>query len=147
MKTTRTLSFFLILIVSLLLTACHQDRKPNSPQPLTQQDINKLMGNLKTSMVTYLQSDGPPYTMDDINTCERILKQYLADMQVSTNKEEGMEIVMHTVLKLNSLNHQAQETLIETDAREQIAEIIILASSRKGYSAINEDVTEEWREW
>ncbi|WP_167356145.1 hypothetical protein [Chryseobacterium jejuense] len=58
-----------------------------------------------------------------------------------------MEIVKSTVLKLNNLNEKCDYSLIETNEREQIAEIIILAGYEMGYNASDEDGTEEWREW
>jgi hypothetical protein len=58
-----------------------------------------------------------------------------------------MLIVKSTVLKLNALNEKCDLSLIETNEREQITEIIILASHKMKYNSLNEDITEEWREW
>jgi hypothetical protein len=57
-----------------------------------------------------------------------------------------MLIVKSTVLKLNALNEKCDLSLIETNEREQITEIII-ASHKMKYNSLNEDITEEWREW
>ena len=151
MSTKRPLLYLLTAITALALPACQQDSKQNvskheKPKP-SEKNLNKMTSNLKASMVAYMQTGQPSYTMDDINTCETILKQYLSDIMASKSKKEGMEIVEDVVLRLNGLNRKTQETLIETDEREQIAEIIILAASRKGYNTKNEDITEEWREW
>jgi hypothetical protein len=48
---------------------------------------------------------------------------------------------------LNDLNAGCDHNLIETDQREDIAEIIIIAGNDKGYNELTEDITEEWREW
>jgi len=159
MQTNRPLLYLFTALISsvLVLPACGQS---NSKNPLEQgnlksidstqttpKDLNKLLGDLKTSMISYLQTAQPPYTIDDINSCETILKQYLADMLISKNKKAGMKIVKKTILTLNKLNSKTQETLIETGEREQIAEIVILAASRKGYNSVDEDITEEWRQW
>ncbi|WP_426329172.1 hypothetical protein [Pedobacter sp. R-06] len=159
MQTNRPLLYLFTALISsvLVLPACGQsnskktleqgDLKSIDSTQTTPKDLNKLLGDLKTSMISYLQTAKPSYTMDDINSCETILKQYLADMLTSKNKKAGMKIVKKTILTLNKLNSKTQETLIETGEREQIAEIIILAASRKGYNSVDEDITEEWRQW
>jgi len=120
---------------------------PKASAKPAENDLDKMLSELKESMITYMKSAEPPYTMDDIDSCEKILKVYLVDINASKNKEQGMEIVKATVINLNALNVKTEESLIETSEREQIAEIIILASSRKGYNTVDEDITEEWREW
>jgi len=37
--------------------------------------------------------------------------------------------------------------MIETEQREDLAEIIILAGNLKGFNSKDEDITEEWRDW
>jgi len=166
MQTKRPLLYFLTVLISsvLVLTACGQTSSNNTLEQgnlkskdstqttpktsaTTPKDLNKLVSDLKTSMISYMQTAQPSYTMDDINSCETILNQYLADILTSKNKKAGMKIVKKTILTLNKLNSKTQETLIETGEREQIAEIIILAASRKGYNSVDEDITEEWRQW
>lgn len=102
---------------------------------------------LKSSMLSYMEIAGNPYSKDDIEETANILIQYLNQIEKSNSKEEGMKIVKNTVEKLNKLNEKCNSQLIETDEREQIAEIIILASSDKGYNKYEDDITEEWREW
>jgi len=168
MHIKRSLQDFLsVLIFSALgLHACQQSgNKSNpgqnrpAPQPATvihseaksastrKKDPAALLDDLKASMVSYLETAQPPYTITDINSCEKILKAYIAGIQTSRSKAAGMQLVENTVLELNALNSKTQQTLIETDQREMIAEIIILASSRRGYNHDNEDITEQWREW
>lgn len=159
MNTKRPLLYLFTVLISsaLALPACGQpssnkkleqgNLKSKDSTQTTPKDLNKLLGDLKTSMISYMQTAQPSYTIDDINSCETILKQYLADMLTSKNKKAGMKIVKKTILTLNKLNNKTQETLIETGEREQIAEIINLAASRKGYNSADEDITEEWRQW
>jgi hypothetical protein len=166
MQTKRPLLYLFSVLISsaLVLPACGQTSSKNTLEQenlksidstqttpkasaTAPKDLNKLLGDLKTSMISYMQTAQPSYTMDDINSCETILKQYLVDMLTSKNKKAGIKIVKKTILTLNKLNSKTQETLIETGEREQIAEIIILASSRKGYNSVDEDITEEWRQW
>lgn len=120
---------------------------PKASAKPAEKNLNKMLSELKESMISFMKCAEPSCTMDDINSCEKILKVYLVDINTSKNKEQGMEIVKATVINLNTLNGKTEETLIETSEREQIAEIIILASSRKGYNTMDEDITEEWREW
>lgn len=102
---------------------------------------------LKQSMTEYLETAQPLYSKKDIDECENILNDYLSKISQSKSKEEGMKIVQNTVEKLNALNEKCDFGLIETSEREQIAEIIILASSKKGYNTPEDDITEDWREW
>lgn len=102
---------------------------------------------LKKSMLEYLSEVHPPYTERDIDACQGILNVYRLKMAQTNSKKEGMELVRTTVLQLNSLNEKCGGALIETGEREQIADIIILAGSIKGYNTIDEDITEQWREW
>jgi hypothetical protein len=50
------------------------------------------------------------------------------------------------ILDLNGLNEQGEFSLIETDQREALCQLILTAATRAGLDT-DEDVTEEWREW
>lgn len=102
---------------------------------------------LKNSMLEYMEIANPSYTKIDVEECAKILNNYVSEISNSGSKDEGMEIVKITVEKLNKLNEKCDFELIETSEREQIAEIIILESSKKGYNKPEEDITEAWREW
>jgi len=102
---------------------------------------------LKKSMTEYINSAHPSYTEKDVEQCENILTEYIQSINKTSNKEEGLQVVKMTVIKLNELNEKCDFQLIETGEREQIAEIIISTGSLKGYNSLNEDITEEWREW
>ena len=75
-----------------------------------------------------------------------LLDDYLRELLDANSREEGMKIVKKTVLALNELNENCGGELIETDQREDIAEIIIVAGNLKGFNGLDEDITEEWRE-
>lgn len=107
----------------------------------------KMIADLSQSMLDYREISNPSYSKNDVAECSRILNNYLSEISNSKSKEEGMEYVKNAVEKLNKLNEKCDFQLIETSEREQIAEIIILASSEKGYNQPDEDITEEWREW
>lgn len=110
-------------------------------------NIDNLIANLKKSMEDYMKVAKPSYSQNDIDDCETLLSDYSLSMFKTHSKEEGMEIVKATILKLNALNEKCDSTLIETDEREKIAEIIILAGHKMGYNEVDEDITEKWREW
>ncbi|MBT2620359.1 hypothetical protein [Chryseobacterium sp. ISL-6] len=102
---------------------------------------------LKKSMIEYMETANPSYSKNDVEECGKILTNYLSEISNSKSKEDGMNIVKNIVEKLNKLNEKCNFELIETSEREQIVEIIILSSSKKGYNKPEEDLTENWREW
>ncbi|WP_343657916.1 hypothetical protein [Chryseobacterium sp.] len=109
--------------------------------------LDSLILDLKKNMEDYMHENDPSYTQNDVDLCIATLSDYVIKVFATGSKGEGMEVVKSTVLKLNELNEKCDYSLIETNEREQIAEIIILAGHEKGYNAVDEDVTEEWREW
>ena len=148
---------FLASILSLLFVALSCDRqkeKVNSSEDKIEtkksttisKEENKI-SILKNSMLEYMEIANPSYTKIDVEECAKILNNYVSEISNSGSKDEGMEIVKITVEKLNKLNEKCDFELIETSEREQIAEIIILESSKKGYNKPEEDITEAWREW
>ena len=109
--------------------------------------LDSLIIDLKKNMEDYMHENAPSYTQDDVNECISLLSDYVVKVLASDSRDKAMEIVKSTILKLNNLNEKCDYSLIETNEREQIAEIIILAGHEKGYNSIDEDITEEWREW
>lgn len=109
--------------------------------------LDSLIIELKKNIEDYMHENDPSYTQDDVNLCIATLFDYVMKVFATGSKDEGMKIVKSTILKLNELNEKCDYSLIETNEREQIAEIIILAGSEMGYNSIDDDITEEWREW
>lgn len=147
-----------ILVWMFLFISCSNEPNPNQQvnkttknlkeQPtMDNQSIEVQIASLKKSMTDYMKSANPNYTEKDIEKCVQILNEYDIEMTNSNSKEAGMQIVKATVLKLNELNANSGEELIETGEREMIANIIITAGHQKGYNSEDEDITEEWREW
>jgi len=116
-------------------------------QPTGNNHIDSLLHDLKKNMEDYMNEAHPSYDQSDIEECLSILTDYTIRVLATKSKDEGMEIVKSTVLKLNDLNEKCDFSLIETNEREQIAEIIILAGNEMGYNSVDEDITEQWREW
>lgn len=111
------------------------------------QDIDDLILDLKKNMEDYMNEYNPSYSQKEIDECVSLLIDFTIKIFSTKSKEEGMSIVKSTILKLNALNDKCEGSLIETNEREQICEIIILAGNEMGYNDIDEDITEEWREW
>ena len=110
-------------------------------------EIKEIKERLESGMLDYMTTGMAGYTKSDVEKCMKIISDYLMDMGHAASKDEGMAIVKETVLSLNKLNESSEESLIETDQREDIAEIIILAGSLKGFNEREDDITEAWREW
>jgi hypothetical protein len=118
------------------------------------EDLNELKNDLLDDMRAYMedvQADGddPGYDDADIAECDAILAGFIAR---ASQLEEGdragvMSAVKETVLALNALSERC-ESLIETDQREDICELIDRAGAALGVgSGEGEDLAGEWREW
>lgn len=115
--------------------------------------LNALKADLLEGMREYMDSaaaDGGDagYSEEDIGKCDSILTAFIEKTRSagSGNTESAIGIVKETVLSLNVLNESCDHSLIETDQREQICELIIQAAAAAGVGG-GEDITEEWREW
>jgi uncharacterized protein HemY len=109
--------------------------------------LQQKIDDLKKSMLEYMKTSQPSYSKSDVDKCIGILENYIAEISKTKSKEEAMNIVKSTVIQLNDLNNNAKSELIETMERDQIANIIISATYQKGYNSMEEDITEQWREW
>ncbi|CAL2086015.1 hypothetical protein T190611E02C_20545 [Tenacibaculum sp. 190524A05c] len=110
-------------------------------------EIREILENVKIGMVEYIEPGETEYTESDVEKCISLMDNFLSEIFNSDSRENGMQSVKKVVIELNKLNEACEYELIETDQREQLAEIIIIAGSLKGYNDKNEDITEEWREW
>jgi hypothetical protein len=110
-------------------------------------EIKKTYESLSIGMTDFIQSGKTEYTKSDVEKCMSLIDNFLNEMSKSDSKEVGILSAKKVVLALNKLNEKCEHELIETEQREQIADIIILAGHLKGYNGRNEDITEEWREW
>ncbi|MRX41529.1 hypothetical protein GJU43_19775 [Flavobacterium sp. LC2016-23] len=110
-------------------------------------EIKKTYQNLSIGMTDFIQPGETEYTKSDVEKCMSLIDNFLNEISKSDSKEVGLLSAKKVVLELNELNEKCEYELIETEQREQIADIIILAGHLKGYNGRNEDITEEWREW
>lgn len=144
---------FFIPLFFIAISCEGQNKKPKNSETKNKKmeeknpNENKQISALKNSMLEYMEMSNPAYSKNDVEECEKILYEYISEISNSKSKDEGMKIVKNTVEKLNKLNVKCNSQLIETSEREQIAEIIIKESSKKGYNKPEEDITENWREW
>lgn len=114
-----------------------------------------LKGQILDGMADFIEpaaddDDDADYTTHEVDQCAVILEQYLDEVlspSVYGQSKKIMGIVRSAVLKLNELNDACNQSLIETDQREQICELIISAAANAGLKSEEYDITEEWREW
>lgn len=109
--------------------------------------ISKTYKSLQREMIDFIELGEADYTIADVNKCLSLLDNFLEEISKTDSRETGILAVKKTVLAINNLNENCEYELVETEQREKIADIIILAGHLKGYNHINEDTTEEWREW
>jgi len=120
-----------------------------------------LQRSLTDGMVGYMSADESEdddsessfdagYSQEHIDRCNAILESFFEDLvQIPGADKNGeiMEIVKAAVESLNALNDETDCSLIETDQRELLCEIIIAAAKEAGLQSETYDITEEWREW
>lgn len=120
------------------------------------EQLNELKTTLLKGMCEYMESiaadgDEPDYSEDDVGRCDLILTDFIDKVRAagSGNTESVMNTVKEAVLALNVLNESCAHSLIETDQREQICELIIQAAAAAGVGGGggDDDITEEWRDW
>ncbi len=89
------------------------------------------------------------YTAEYIVACKRRLFAYLEELAAlaSPTNDEIMTLVKTLVLLLNELNEETDYSLIETDAREALCDLIQTSAIDCGLTDYDDDITGEWREW
>ncbi len=89
------------------------------------------------------------YEKNHVNQCAKILDDFLAGLinRTKLNRSSILIIVKEATVKLNELNESCDYSLIETDQREDLCELINSAAIEAGLDSDEFDITEEWREW
>jgi len=124
-------------------------------QAIESKDIPKIKQKLIAGMVDYMEhvaADGndPGYSKADIDRCAQIIDRFLASLTTVPQEDKNYFIlatVKATVLKLNQLNDDCESSIIETDQRELLCSLIILAANNAGLVSNEDDITFQWREW
>ena len=101
-------------------------------------------------MIEFIEEfDCEDYTHKDVQQCESLIHTHLDALNSLTTptNEAIMEQVKILVLALNELNESTDYSLIETEAREAIWEVIQTSAVACGLTDAPDDVTEEWRDW
>ncbi len=110
----------------------------------------RTIDGMRGYLEAVLKDNGDPgYTESDIEKCSAIIDSYMKRIAACKigDKQSVMSVVKDTVLELNALNAEAGESIIETDQREDLAELIIKTAEIAGVGNGKDDLTEEWREW
>ena len=110
----------------------------------------RVQDNVVDIMLDYMNEDADcGYSKKDVQKCERLILDYI--VKLGKIKKSTDELIMaqvkKLVLALNKLNEKTDYCLIETDARDEIWQIIQDCAVECGLSDPSEDITEEWREW
>ena len=118
--------------------------------------ITEIKQRLIEGMIQFMNGDPEEpddnfdcgYTSDDVDRCSSIIDAYLNDVAAKKGAAESeiLIAIKTAVLQLNDLNDKCGGGLIETDQREDLCEILLVAAQQNGLTT-TEDVTEEWREW
>ncbi|CAM4204106.1 hypothetical protein [Bacillus manliponensis] len=94
-------------------------------------------------------SDGDDiFTEENIEATEKVLHTYVTLLQRLDEREKEqtiMDCVEQVVVALNELNER-YDCFIETEEREELYEFITESAAIAGLK-VEEDITEEWREW
>jgi hypothetical protein len=123
----------------------------------SQEQIQSIRQRLLVGMFDYMTNfDEDPseyewdcsYSQKDIDECIACIDDYLAKVTtISGLTAQQIEAaVQKLVVELNELNNKCGGSLIETDQREYICEIILIAAKDAGLTT-DEDITEPWRQW
>jgi len=118
-------------------------------------DIPTVKQKLIAGMVEYMEyvaanGDDPDYSKADIDRCAQIVDRFLASLTTVPQDDKNdfiLATVKATVLELNQLNDDCRFRIIETDQRELLCSLIILAANNAGLGSNEDDITFQWRKW
>lgn len=101
------------------------------------------------ALMEEFMSYGSDFTEGDIKSAKQLMYDYLDALEAleDPTDETIMEEVKTLVLALNELNEETDYSIIETDEREAIWEIIQNSAIDCGLKDYSDDITEEWRDW
>ncbi len=110
--------------------------------------MDTLKNRILEGMLDFIKGDeAADYTASDVAECGNDLSEFLNNLKTENiNHDSALNHVKNLVLKLNALNDRCGGSLIETDQREDICELID-SSLTQAHVPFEDDVTEEWREW
>ena len=106
-------------------------------------------------MMTYMKASEIPgygyacgYQLKHIDRCAAIVDAFHAELMTTPKPtpERILKVAKRAVLKLNKLNAACDGALIETDQREDLTQLILVAARNAGLK-VKEDITEPSRNW
>ena len=110
-----------------------------------------LSENILDLMLEFMEDCGEDadFTREDVEKCGEILTHYLESLAAlaAPDNQQIMGCVEQVVLALNELSEETDYSMIETDERESICELIQTSAVECGLQDPADDVTEQWREW
>ena len=113
-------------------------------------EIEKAKKEVFHWMLEYILDDNtPPYTKKDVDEFDSIVTKFINEVSVSNERTSIIWItdkIKQLTINLNDFNEKHDHSIIETDQREGICELIDQILISCGHE-IEEDITEEWREW
>jgi hypothetical protein len=116
------------------------------------ESIAGIKKRLLDGMVSFMEGDESDsefdcgYAREDVDRCEEVVDAYLNAVSNASSGDDVRRIVKQVVIDLNELNDSREGCLIETDQREDLCELILVAARQAGLDS-DDDITEEWREW
>lgn len=118
------------------------------PNPEIAETRADMLGEMAGFMERCAEDGEAPYTQAEIDACAAIVDTCLAALVKLPKPADAaaiMKEVERGVLALNALTERC-DGLIETEQREQLCDIFIMAARDAGLVA-DEDITEQWRDW
>ena len=115
-----------------------------------QKYLNMVEENIVTPMLEFMGDDGEVgFEREHVERCAELLRAYLRglDALAEVTDEAIMGLVHMVVLALNDLNEECDYSLIETEEREALWEIIQSSAVERGLKNADDDITSEWRDW
>ena len=118
----------------------------------SEQPQSEVRQRLLDGMIRYMKLAGNDcgYKKADVAQCMKIIDGYLAALgegkSSKLSEPKIREAVKKAVLDLNRLNEKCGGSLIETDQREYLCQLLLVAARRAGLKT-RDDITEAWREW
>ena len=101
---------------------------------LNNKEIEEVKSRLFQGMLEFIKDDeDAEYSSDEVDQCDSILKNFLSNSSKSDSKDTFIQEVRKTVLALNDLNESVDYSIIGTDQREDICEILIYSGFLLGF--------------
>jgi len=122
---------------------------------VSRESFQKIRKRLLDGMMSHMKASEDPgygyacgYRLKHIDRCAAIIDAFHTDLMTKPKPtpERALQVVQRAVLKLNKLNATCDGALIETDQREDLCQLMLVAARNAGLK-VSEDITERWRNW